>query len=208
MPLGQQQQSTPAPAAPAPAPAQPASMPNVVPPTRPFAAPRMQRNSPASSTGDSSSGPAPLTPRDGSDFGSGSARERERERDAEEKWSGGVSGLVPRRIAAHQRRSVSFDFEEDVKGDGKGKAKAKAKPHETPLQEEERRRERRRSEAKAAIEVCLVSSFFLFWIELIVRRSSGMSLTGPAPLLTMTKTRTRTTCRSRKRGWGTPWACR
>ncbi|KAJ7146575.1 hypothetical protein C8R44DRAFT_757815 [Mycena epipterygia] len=114
-------------------------------PTRPFAAPRMVRNSPASSTGDSSSGPAPLTPRDGSDFGGSSVRE---------EWSGGVSGLVPSgKRMPHQRRSVSFDFEEEVGGDGKGKAKAKAKPRETPVQEEERRRERRRSEARAAIEL-------------------------------------------------------
>ncbi|KAJ7511615.1 hypothetical protein B0H11DRAFT_1952256 [Mycena galericulata] len=124
------------------------------PPARPFAAPRMERNSPASSTGDSSSGPAPLTPRDGSDFGSGASRGSAPQ---EEAWSGGVSGLVPvgatgRRIAA-QRRSVSFDFDEDLAGDGKGKAKAKAKPRETPVQEEERRRERRRSEARAAIEL-------------------------------------------------------
>ncbi|KAF7347101.1 hypothetical protein MVEN_01464200 [Mycena venus] len=158
MPLGQQQPAQPAPkpvAAPTPALANV----NVMPPTRPFATPRMQRNSPASSTGDSSSGPAPLTPRDGSDFGEnsggGAARDRD---DGHREWSGGVSGLVPsgpgRRIMAHQRRSVSFDFDEDVQGDGKGKAKAKAKPHETPLQEEERRRrERRRSEARAAIEL-------------------------------------------------------
>ncbi|KAJ6617386.1 hypothetical protein B0H10DRAFT_1315204 [Mycena sp. CBHHK59/15] len=108
-------------------------------PARPFAAPRIERNSPASSTGDSSSGPAaPLTPRDGSDFSEGGG------------WSGGVSGLGR---LAHQRRSVSFDFEEEAGGMGKARAKAKAKPRETPVQEEERRRERRRSEAKAAIEL-------------------------------------------------------
>ncbi|KAK7026389.1 hypothetical protein R3P38DRAFT_3530655 [Favolaschia claudopus] len=124
--------------------------PNAIPPRRPFATPR--RNSPASSTGDSSSGPAPMTPKDGSDMGGSSgASTRDEEK---EQWSGGVSGLMPRRVgvvAAHQkRRSVSFDFEE---GAGKAKAKAVAKPVETPMQEEERRRERRRSEAKAAIEL-------------------------------------------------------
>ncbi|KAJ7504139.1 hypothetical protein B0H11DRAFT_2349435 [Mycena galericulata] len=125
-------------------------------PVRPFAALRMERNSPASSTGDSSSRPALLTPRDGSDFGSGASRGSAPQ---EEMWirSGGMSGLVPvgatgRQIAA-QRRSVSFDFDEDLAGDGKGKAKAKAKPREMPVQEEERRRERRRSEARAAIEL-------------------------------------------------------
>ncbi|KAJ7622592.1 hypothetical protein DFH06DRAFT_1447534 [Mycena polygramma] len=168
MPLG----TTPVTVAPAPvaAPTAPPSMlanPSHHPPTRPFAAPRMQRNSPASSTGDSSSGPAPLTPRDGSDFGSNSARGsnsgsggREERDGGTAAWSGGVSGLVPvgaggRRMHPNQRRSVSFDFEEDGVGigDGKGKAKAKAKPRETPVQEEERRRERRRSEARAAIEL-------------------------------------------------------
>ncbi|KAJ6530674.1 hypothetical protein B0H19DRAFT_1273665 [Mycena capillaripes] len=151
-------------AAPAPVAATPSML---VRPSRPFAAPRMQhRNSPASSTGDSSSGPAPLTPRDGSDLGSGSnsnsnSVREEREKDKEVGWSGGVSGLVPvgaagrrMQMQGHQRRSVSFDFEEDgIGGDGKGKAKAKAKPRETPVQEEERRRERRRSEARAAIEL-------------------------------------------------------
>ncbi|KAJ7154335.1 hypothetical protein C8R43DRAFT_440321 [Mycena crocata] len=150
MPLGSGSVvSTPSP----PATVSPPSMLNN-PPTRPFAAPRMERNSPASSTGDSSSGPVPLTPRDGSDFGSGGSGSVKEER---EGWSGGVSGLVPvgasGRKMHHQRRSVSFDFEEEVSGDGKGKANAKAKPRETPVQEEERRRERRRSEARAAIEL-------------------------------------------------------
>lgn len=119
-------------------------------PPKPFATPR---ESPASSTGDSSSGRAPLTPRDGSDIGSGSASNsgvRVRSDDGskhEKQWSGGVSGLGLH--GAHvKRRSVSFD-EEAAKSVNGGKGKGK----ETPMDGETRRRERRRSEAKAAIEV-------------------------------------------------------
>ncbi|KAJ7644718.1 hypothetical protein FB45DRAFT_299021 [Roridomyces roridus] len=118
------------------------------PPPRPFMA---AHKSPASSTaGDSSSSPAPLTPRDdSSDMSRDSGPKEKHERRA--VWSGGVSGLVPSARQAHQRRSVSFDFDEEVSSDAKGKVKAR--PRETPVQEEERRRERRRSEAKAAIEL-------------------------------------------------------
>ncbi|KAJ7642158.1 hypothetical protein FB45DRAFT_1126478 [Roridomyces roridus] len=116
-------------------------------PARPFMA---ARKSPASSTGESSSSPAPLTPRDGSsDLSRDSGMKEKDERRV--AWSGGVSGLVPSARRAHQRRSVSFDFDEEVPSDGKGKIKAR--PRETPIQEEERRRERRRGEAKAAIEL-------------------------------------------------------
>ncbi|KAK0450560.1 uncharacterized protein EV420DRAFT_1646480 [Desarmillaria tabescens] len=101
-------------------------------PTKPFATPR---ESPASSTGDSSSGRAPLTPRDGSDIVSASGKK--------EQWSGGASGLG----LGHKRRSVSFDFEEDATAIGGGKGKGKGKDDET------RRRDRRRDEAKAAIEL-------------------------------------------------------
>ncbi|KAJ7049891.1 hypothetical protein C8F01DRAFT_1181362 [Mycena amicta] len=147
-------------AQPSPSPSPPSLLGRVRPPQRPFAVPRKQSNSPASSMGDSSSGPAPLTPRDGSETGSGSGSGRYAQsalksaNEKEEVWSGGVSGLLPphRRTPA-QRRSVSFDFDEGVVDDGKLKAKAKAKPRETPAEEEERRKERRRSEAKAAIDL-------------------------------------------------------
>ncbi|KAF8079228.1 hypothetical protein FPV67DRAFT_1444393 [Lyophyllum atratum] len=121
-------------------------------PTRPFAA--VRRDSPASSTGDSSSGRAPFTPKDGSDLGVGSGSGSGYTGATEGTsvsggWSGGVSGLMVK--GKHiKRRSVSFeeDFREVTKGSGKG-----GKEGETPGEGEERRRERRRSEAKAAIEL-------------------------------------------------------
>ncbi|KAK0185267.1 hypothetical protein F5146DRAFT_1144473 [Armillaria mellea] len=91
-------------------------------PTKPFATPR---DSPASSTGDSSSGRAPLTPRDGSDIASGSTSTSGRE----QQWSGGASGL------------------------GLGHAKRRSKGKNKPENDETRRRDRRRDEAKAAIEL-------------------------------------------------------
>ncbi|KAJ7075606.1 hypothetical protein B0H15DRAFT_866395 [Mycena belliarum] len=132
--------SSPSSSPPVASPSPPAPAPT---PIRPFATPRAAgaRPSPASSTGDSSSGPAPLTPKDGSDV-DGAA------------WSGGVSGLVARGGRGPvQRRSVSFDFEEGVRLGTGAEGKGKGKPRETPVQEEERRRERRRSEARAAIEL-------------------------------------------------------
>lgn len=133
------------------------------PPSRPFAASR-ERASPASSTGDSSSGPAPLTPRDGSDLSTSNGgwkdgrRVKVKER---EQWSGGVSGLAlgGAKGRGHNRRSVSFDFDEDASVSGGGGGKGKGKGKETPVEEEERRRERRRSEARAAIEVNISLSF-------------------------------------------------
>ncbi|KAJ6473758.1 hypothetical protein C8R45DRAFT_1103442 [Mycena sanguinolenta] len=152
MPLGKQtrtSQSAPVPASaltPTAASAPAWMLRSVIPPTRPFVAPPMQRNSPASSTGDSS-GPWPLTPRDGSDIGGVKGERACGGREDVEKWS----GLVPRK-PTHQWRSVSFDFDDDVVGDGKAKAKARAQPQETALQEE-RRKERRRREARAVIEL-------------------------------------------------------
>ncbi|KAF8203849.1 hypothetical protein BJ912DRAFT_215411 [Pholiota molesta] len=64
------------------------------PPEKPFA---MRRNSPASSTGDSSSGRAPLTPRDGSDIV------------ARQDANGGVNGIrkhIKRRSGHHRRAAV------------------------------------------------------------------------------------------------------
>ena len=100
------------------------------PPQKPFAsAPRQY--SPASSTGDSSSGRTPLTPADGSDYGVSDSR------------SALSSALGPRK--GHKPRvSVSFEDEKDRLPRGGTKSDDSV---------EERRRERRRSEAKAAIEV-------------------------------------------------------
>ena len=123
------------------------SRPGTTMPTRPFAGGggRRERESPASSTGDSSSGRAPVTPKDGSEIGVGKGVNGAKERG----WGSGVSGLGGPGGKHFGRQSVSF--EEDVRPVGDGGVSGKAK---TSLGDEERRRERRRSEAKAAIEVC------------------------------------------------------
>ncbi|KAF9469533.1 hypothetical protein BDZ94DRAFT_1242627 [Collybia nuda] len=122
-------------------------------PSKPFAMAR--RDSPASSTGDSSSGRAPFTPKDGSEVGStaesGIGRSKERGNTSKKDgWSGGVSGLPlngTNGTSKHiKRRSVSF--EDDLRD-----SDPVPKERETRLEGEERRRERRRSEAKAAIEL-------------------------------------------------------
>ena len=112
-------------------------------PAKPFA--ERRRESPASSTGDSSSGRAPLTPRDGSDLsGAGvpaTVTPGDKEKDG--GWGSGVSGLgVGKGKGKGHGKRLSVNFEEDV-----GK---KASRDDSEM----RRRERRRSEAKAAIEVC------------------------------------------------------
>jgi len=119
----------------------------------------MRRESPASSTGDSSSGRLPLTPRDGSDFGS------------KDNWdrAGRLSGGLKqgRDNKEHKKkRSVSFGEDMDFeRGREKGiarereKERERAEKVETPVEGESRRRERRRSEARAAIEVCISSSY-------------------------------------------------
>ena len=117
-------------------------------PERPFAA---RRNSPASSTEDSSSGRAPLTPRDGSEI---DVRDRKR------LESGGGLGVKKQHI---KRRSVSFEEDHiDPKSRGvphsKSKQLTKSNAAINDEDREARRKERRRGEAKAAIEVCLLSS--------------------------------------------------
>lgn len=118
-------------------------------PERPFAA---RRNSPASSTEDSSSGRAPLTPRDGSEI---DVRDRKRHE------SGGANGLGVKNQHI-KRRSVSFEENHiDPKSRGthsKGKQLTKSNAAINDEDREARRKERRRGEAKAAIEVCLLSS--------------------------------------------------
>ncbi|KAH8094697.1 hypothetical protein BXZ70DRAFT_354120 [Cristinia sonorae] len=132
-----------------------------LPPSRPFAG-DFRGNSPsASSTGDSSSGRTPLTPRDGSeigfsgrggdsDLGYSAGRFKEKER-----WGGsgaGVPSSAQSEAAINRKRghrkSASVSFDEPEKGrlrEIEGAPKVSG--------EDERRRERRRSEAKAAIEL-------------------------------------------------------
>ncbi|EMD32665.1 hypothetical protein CERSUDRAFT_126752 [Gelatoporia subvermispora B] len=95
-------------------------------PPKPFAGPAARGNSPASSTGDSSSGRTPLTPVDGSEVGYGPGRNA-------------GAGAVPHHT---HRKRASVTFDEPERG-----------PELNPAQKEERRKERRRSEAKAAIEL-------------------------------------------------------
>ena len=108
-------------------------------PQRPFANNRSIRGgSPAgSSTGDSSSGRAPFTPRDGSDIG---VRSRDDVSD--------VGSTLKARGHA-KKPSVTFEDSQPIRGRERAK---------TDLTSEQRTRERRRSEAKAAIEVGLTFS--------------------------------------------------
>ncbi|KAL4068953.1 hypothetical protein V8B97DRAFT_1970895 [Scleroderma yunnanense] len=105
-------------------------------PQRPFVSNSSVRGeSPApSSTGDSSNGGPPFTPRDGSEIG---IRLRE----------GGSDVGSTLKVRSHGRRpSVTF---EDIPEKGRERVRERAK---SEAAEEERRRDRRRSEAKAAIE--------------------------------------------------------
>lgn len=123
-----------------------------MPPSKPFVAP--ERKSPASSTGGSSSGRAPLTPRDGSEIGSGSASNSaaaSRKDNAEDQWSGGASGLGLGGPRGKHAKRHSVSFEEDARS---ANNQGNSLVPESLATDEARRRERRRSEAKAAIEVC------------------------------------------------------
>lgn len=115
---------------------------------KPFAG-AMRRESPASSTGDSSSGRVPLTPRDGSEIGDwGSDMSR---------LSGGLRPVRDKKDYI-KRRSVSFDNDGEFdRGRDRGivRERDRVEKVESPMDGESRRRERRRSEARAAIEVCL-----------------------------------------------------
>ncbi|KAI6133715.1 hypothetical protein EV401DRAFT_1912920 [Pisolithus croceorrhizus] len=105
-------------------------------PQRPFVANSSVRgDSPApSSTGESSSGGPPFTPRDGSEIG---VRSRE---------NGSDVGSTLKARTHMGKSSVTFE-DTPEKGRERGRERAKSE-----AAEEERRRERRRSEAKAAIE--------------------------------------------------------
>lgn len=102
------------------------SMSTLQQPSKPFAVTE-RGNSPASSTGDSSSGRTPLTPADGSDLGINDSR----------------SAISEKRKGHRRGPSVTFEDEEKERGRSGPKA----------ANDEERRKERRRSEAKAAIEL-------------------------------------------------------
>ncbi|THH08721.1 hypothetical protein EW146_g8902 [Bondarzewia mesenterica] len=108
--------------------------PSAVPPPRPFTSGLLRDNSPASSTGDSSSGRMPVTPRDGSEVGIPGSTSASSASQATSRAAG--------RKSRPKRASVSFmddPVREVVKISAKGA--------------EEKRKERRRGEAKAAIEL-------------------------------------------------------
>jgi serine/arginine repetitive matrix protein 2 len=119
---------------------------------KPFAGTAVRRESPASSTGDSSSGRLPLTPRDGSDFSSKGSW------DKVDRLSGGLQNVGRDRKERIQKRRVSFDEDVDFdRGKDKGTGhRERGEKIETPLDGENRRRDRRRNEAKAAIEVVIL----------------------------------------------------
>jgi len=113
-------------------------------PQKPFA---MRRNSPASSTGDSSNGRTPLTPLDGSDITEPNENQVQHHSNRHEK-----------------RRSVSFgddlgDLKPPSRSHFKETSRSGSEAGDASNEEdrEHRRRERRRSEAKASIEVRTIS---------------------------------------------------
>ncbi|KAL0069367.1 hypothetical protein AAF712_003387 [Marasmius tenuissimus] len=116
----------------------------MAPAMKPFSGlpPPMSRGSPAtSSTGGSSTGRAPVTPRDGSELGIRGGGKRD-EHQPRREWSGGASGLG----FGHGRKKSATADDEDIDGTVRGKSKEEGS-------EESRRRDRRRGEAKAAIEL-------------------------------------------------------
>ena len=104
-----------------------------------------RRESPASSTGDSSSGRIPLTPRDGSELGSRSERGS-----GADRLSG---GLRPAKDARMKKRNLSADKDAEY---GRRAEGGESRDQETLAESESRRRDRRRTEAKASIEVGFV----------------------------------------------------
>lgn len=173
-------------------------------PIKPFA---VRRDSPASSTGDSSSGRAPLTPRDGSEIGVSSPRTATTgSKEKKEEWGSGVSGLGTASTRGSvggagagagrhvKRRSVSFDDEirdDSVASTGGGR-KTKEVDSDDP---EARRRERRRSEAKAAIEV---RPCFLVFAIIALTSTGIISLEMSSMVPVLSCQMTKMTCQSTK----------
>ncbi|TFY65995.1 hypothetical protein EVG20_g5101 [Dentipellis fragilis] len=150
-----------------------------VPPPRPFTG-LLRDNSPASSTGDSSSGKLPPTPRDGSELGippalAGQGYERGRESsnvkkrpqfDKQQGWTSTPSVVSttangsPTAYRHRKRASVTFMETQEAERERKKSlgASTSASASEESERErarvaESRRKERRREEAKASIEL-------------------------------------------------------
>lgn len=143
-------------------------------PPRPFAESSsgfgLRGNSPASSTGDSSSGRTPITPVDGSD----------------------LSATAPSAMSAQRRthrKSASVTFDEPERG--RPGVRGDVDNAEGSGPDERRRRERRRSEAKAAIEVRVRVALFALspGANANVSLSSVRSSTARARSRLMTTTR-------------------
>ena len=155
-----------------------------IPPPKPFAG-GMRGNSPASSTGDSSSGRTPLTPADGSELGSAySSSARGVAASSRGGGGGGGRSEVGKRNGASggkreegsvvssatggkgHRKSGSVGFQESERD--RERDRDRGRGNVGGGGEEERRKERRRSEARAAIEVCFLPSLSQFFNDLII----------------------------------------
>lgn len=137
------------------------AIPNVTPPVPPF----LRRESPASSTGDSSSGKAPYTPRDGS------------------RPASIVSASVGK-LGHGRKPSVTFEDELDGTVRGRGgidSGKDRVKEKTKVVVAEEKRKERRRSEARAAIEVGGVTLYCFLGTKNFTLQL-GKVVNGPPPV--------------------------
>ncbi|TDL20960.1 hypothetical protein BD410DRAFT_321847 [Rickenella mellea] len=123
------------------------------PPARPFAE-STRRESPASSTGGSSSGKAPLTPRDGSDYFVPDVRGQGQNNSVERDSPVGTPSAMKGGRGHVKRASVTFQEPFDMDAEGVRVRDRERRGSESQgVDGEVRRRERRRSEAKAAIDV-------------------------------------------------------
>ncbi|KAI5114709.1 hypothetical protein M0805_004496, partial [Coniferiporia weirii] len=129
-----------------------------MPPRRPFANGGKRQDSPASSTGGSSNGKAPLTPMDGSDYFSPDVRGNN------DSPSGSSAGAIPpsamkgarghiKRASVTFQEPIDFDRDETIRGRRSSQGLLKSEEQTSAEERENKRRERRRSEAKAAIEL-------------------------------------------------------
>ncbi|KZT27510.1 hypothetical protein NEOLEDRAFT_90957 [Neolentinus lepideus HHB14362 ss-1] len=112
----------------------------------------MRGNSPASSTGDSSSGRAPYTPKDGSDYGN--------DRSWDNKSASNTSSNADTARRKGHKKSSSVTFEDEVnkikeqeRERGRPTTVTRERAEMMDKEAEQKRKERRRSEAKAAIEL-------------------------------------------------------
>lgn len=136
------------------------------PPQRAFLSSGKRTDSPSSSTGGSSNGKAPLTPRDGSDY---SIPDVSKSSDSPSSSSistapasamKGGRGHIKRASVSFQE-SMDYDQDETIRGRRSGGTGMRKTDDMSTEERETRLRERRRGEAKAAIEVCH-SNFLLY----------------------------------------------